>query len=187
MGQYHKDFGLVSIIFVINREMLNSTRFFFFFLSKHQLVQLCNTFFKNKYSIYGWNLNMDFKSYLKVFETNTLNKYQFFLQHQSSNFKEWEQRILVKIFYFIFGQFPSLYIAEKLVFSLIWEKMGFCPFFLKYPAKCPMSKTNQGNALILKLDFLKIEFQMHNLIFGTSSYNKRELRYFFFFGNSSSM
>ena len=40
------------------------------------------------------------------------------------------------------------------------DKMGFCPFFLKYPAKYPMSETNQGNAPILKLDFLKIEFQM---------------------------
>ena len=42
----------------------------------------------------------------------------------------------------------------------ITAKMGFCPFFLKNPAKCPMFETNMGNALILKLDFLKIEFQM---------------------------
>ena len=39
-----------------------------------------------------------------------------------------------------------------------------------------MSETNQGNAPVLKLDFLKIEFQMYNSIFGTSSYSERGLR-----------
>ena len=38
------------------------------------------------------------------------------------------------------------------------EKMGFCPFFLKYLAKCLMSETNQRNAHVLKFNFLKIEF-----------------------------
>ena len=41
----------------------------------------------------------------------------------------------------------------------ILEKMGKCPFQKKKknPAFCPIFQANYGNALILKLDFLKIE------------------------------
>ena len=41
----------------------------------------------------------------------------------------------------------------------ITAKMGFCPFFLKNPAKCPMFENNYGNAPILKFDFLKSSFK----------------------------
>ena len=37
------------------------------------------------------------------------------------------------------------------------EKMGKCPFQKNNPAFCPTSQTNQGNAPLLKLDFLKIK------------------------------
>ena len=39
------------------------------------------------------------------------------------------------------------------------EKIGKCPFHTNFPAFCPISQTNQGNAPVLKLNFLKIEFQ----------------------------
>ena len=39
----------------------------------------------------------------------------------------------------------------------IWEKFGFCPFYKNNPVFCPTSQTNQGNAPILKLNYLKIE------------------------------
>ena len=39
-------------------------------------------------------------------------------------------------------------------------KIGKCPFHTNFLAFCPISQTNWGNALVLKLDFLKIEFQM---------------------------
>ena len=59
--------------------------------------------------------------------------------------------------------------------------MGKCSFYTKNPAFCPIFQMNYGNASILKLDFLKIKFQMYNSIFGTSSYSERGLRIFFFF------
>ena len=74
--------------------------------------------------------------------------------------------------------------VPSLITTLFWEKMGFCRFFLKYPAKCSMSETNLGNISVLKLDFLKIEFQMYNSIFGILSYSECGLRIFFW--NSSS-
>ena len=54
--------------------------------------------------------------------------------------------------------------------------MGFYPFLTNFLTKCSMSETNQGNAPVFKLDFLKIKFQMYNLIFGTSSYSECGLR-----------
>ena len=36
---------------------------------------------------------------------------------------------------------------------------GLLPFFIKYPAKSPISETIQGSAIVLKLDFnLKLDF-----------------------------
>ena len=57
--------------------------------------------------------------------------------------------------------------------------MGKCSFYTKNPAFCPIFQMNYGNVSILKLDFLKIKFQMYNSIFGTSSYSERGLRIFF--------
>ena len=39
----------------------------------------------------------------------------------------------------------------------IEAKMGKCPLKKKNLAFCPLFQTNYGNALVLKLDFLKIE------------------------------
>ena len=43
--------------------------------------------------------------------------------------------------------------------SLMQAKMGIDPFRPKVVAKCPISETIERYAPILKLDFLKIEFQ----------------------------
>ena len=43
--------------------------------------------------------------------------------------------------------------------TLIWEKMSFCPYFLKYLAICPCFETVQEYVPILKLNFFKIDFQ----------------------------
>ena len=59
--------------------------------------------------------------------------------------------------------------------------MGKCSFYTKNPVFCPIFQMNYGNVSILKLDFLKIKFQMSNSIFGTSSYSEHGLRIFFFF------
>ena len=45
-------------------------------------------------------------------------------------------------------------------YTITMDKMGKCPFKKKKkknPAFCPISQTNQGNFILLKLDFLKIE------------------------------
>ena len=39
----------------------------------------------------------------------------------------------------------------------ILEKISLYPFKKNNPAFCPISQTNQGNAPLLKLDFLKIK------------------------------
>ena len=54
-------------------------------------------------------------------------------------------------------------------------KVGKCPFHIKNPVFCHLSQTNQGNVTILKLEFLKIKFQMRNSVFGTSSYNEHRV------------
>jgi len=41
--------------------------------------------------------------------------------------------------------------------------MGFCPYFLKYLAQHPCFETIYRNIPILKLDFLKIEFQSSSM------------------------
>ena len=58
-------------------------------------------------------------------------------------------------------------------------KMAKYLFLINFPAKYPMSETIYEYTFVLKLDFLKIKFQMHNSIFGTSSYNERGLKIFF--------
>ena len=46
----------------------------------------------------------------------------------------------------------------------------------KNPTFCSLSQTNQRNASVLKLNFLKIQFQMYNSIFETSRYSEHGLR-----------
>ena len=67
----------------------------------------------------------------------------------------------------------------QMAISEMKAKMGKCPFHTKNLAFCLISQTNQGNILVWKLDFLKIEFQMYNSIFEISSYSERGLRIFF--------
>ena len=50
-------------------------------------------------------------------------------------------------------------VALKLQDVVYWEKMSKCLFQKNNPVFCPTSQTNQGNAPLLKLDFLKIEFK----------------------------
>ena len=40
--------------------------------------------------------------------------------------------------------------------------MGFCPYFLKYPANCSYFETSKNCVPILK--FLKIEFQCNSIL-----------------------
>ena len=68
--------------------------------------------------------------------------------------------------YFMLGESSYLYCQEEnLVFTLV-EKLQVCqgenwplPFSHKKSSMFPLSQTNQRNALILKPNFLKIEFQ----------------------------
>ena len=69
--------------------------------------------------------------------------------------------------------------SQNTSFVAIRAKMGFYSFFLffyNFPAFFLISQNIQKNSPILKLDFLKIEFQMQNSIFGQSSYSERGLR-----------
>ena len=54
---------------------------------------------------------------------------------------------------------PRLLVSQSLNWVNCTEKIGLCPFHTKNPTFWPLSQTNQGNAPILKLDFLKIELK----------------------------
>ena len=58
---------------------------------------------------------------------------------------------------------------------------GLLPFFLKkYPIKCPIFETiYKGNAPILKLDFLKIEFQFKTRFLDNRVIANQKINFFF--------
>ena len=58
-------------------------------------------------------------------------------------------------------------------------KMGFCPFHPKDATKCPYFKTIFENTLVLKLNFLKIEFYtetrfLENWVIGNQTLKKKK-------------
>ena len=61
-------------------------------------------------------------------------------------------------------------------------KMGFCPFHPKDATKCPYFKTIFENTLVLKLNFLKIEFYietrfLENWVIGNQTLKKKKKIY----------
>ena len=101
------------------------------------------------------------------------------LDHGLTNYRLEQSRIVDCSFIILF--ITSFFGSHVWAIPILREKIGLCPFHTKNPAFCPLFQTNQGNVSILKFYFLKIEFQMYNSIFGTSSYNECGFRNFFFF------
>ena len=75
----------------------------------------------------------------------------------------------------------NYYIVDTISLNYYKEKMGFCPFYLKNSVKCPMSKTNQRNAIVLKLYFLKIEFQFKTQFLDNQVIKNRKLKYIYIY------
>ena len=95
----------------------------------------------NIVSISNFRFNKKFSLFTLINCNNFLFKYQIF---HCSNIAS------------TFRAFTWILLAR---FALLRAKMGKFPFRAKYIAFCPLSQTNQGNAPLLKLNFLKIKFQ----------------------------
>ena len=48
--------------------------------------------------------------------------------------------------------------ASSILIAKNWAKMGFYLFLINFPTKCPISETIQEYALVLKLEFQRIQF-----------------------------
>ena len=170
--------------------------FFFFFFTRfreiiitcHSLQQHCSRTIHGTYShfIQRKNIKNGFHDTIHIFKNYFATLFSVFSFHFFSFSKNklysngplvpWKFKLMIMYLTLLVPiPFPSTIVIHY------QAKMGKCPFHTKNLAFCPFSETNQGNALILKLNFQKIEFQMYNSIFGTLSYSERGLRFFFFF------
>ena len=68
--------------------------------------------------------------------------------------------ILAYILLFTISYVVSFSGYSKVSNTKNWEKMSICLFRQNFSAKCPISETIYGNVPVLKLNFLKIEFQL---------------------------